>query len=65
MAHCRAKQIENLALVGVCSAHVGIFDLEHVKIIWGHSVHFSENWSVTKKRLSVVRNGRKFGPWGC
>ncbi len=22
--------------------HVGIFDLEHIKVIWGHSVHFSE-----------------------
>ena len=33
--------------------HVGIFDLEHVKVIWGHSVHFSENWVVTQKRLIV------------
>ena len=43
--HRRAKQIENLALVGlpVCSIHVGIFDLEHVKGIWGHLVHFPKN----------------------
>ena len=45
--------------------HVGIFDLEHVKVIWGHLVHFSENWAVTQKRLIVERNGRKFGPRGC
>ena len=62
MAHRGAKQIENLALVGVCSLHVGIFDLEHVKVIWGHSVHFSGNWAVTQKRLIVVQSGWKFGP---
>ncbi len=45
--------------------HVGIFDLEHVKVIWGHSVHFSENCTVTQKRLIVERNGGKFGPQGC
>ena len=28
----------------------------------GRSVHFSENWSVTQKRLIIERNGRKFGP---
>ncbi len=41
--------------------HVGIFDLEHVKVIWGHSVHFSENWAVTQQLLIVERNGRKVG----
>ena len=99
MAHRRAKQIENLALVGVCSIHVRIFDLEHVKVIWGHSVlffgnlglggvcsmhvvifdlehvkviwgffflvHFSVDWAVTQKWLTVERNGSKFGPWQC
>ena len=52
MAHCRVKQIETLALVGVCSTHVGIFDLEHVKAIWGHSVHFSGNWLYLKNDSS-------------
>ena len=65
VAHHRAKQIENLTLVGVCSIHVGIFDLVHVEVIWGHSVHFSRNWAVTQKRLIVVRSGRKFGPQTC
>ena len=65
MTHRRVKQIENLALVGVCNMHVGILNLEHVKVIWGHSVHFSENWAVTQKRLIVERNGWKFGPRGC
>ncbi len=41
--------------------HVGVFDLELV--IWAHSVHFSENWAVTQKRLIVERNGLKTGPW--
>ncbi len=27
--------------------HVGMFDLDPVKVIWGHSVPFSENWTVT------------------
>ncbi len=27
---------------------VGIFDLEHVKVIWGHSVQFSEKAKVRK-----------------
>ncbi len=44
--------------------HVGIFDLEHVKVISGHLVHFSENWGVTQKRLVVEQKRRKFGPWG-
>ncbi len=33
--------------------HVGIFDLEHVKVIWSHSVHFSEDWVITEKQLIV------------
>ena len=48
-AHHRAKQFDNVALVGVCSMPVGNFDLEHVKVIWIHSVHFSKNWAVTQK----------------
>ena len=23
--------------------HIGIFNLGHVKVVWGHSVHFSNN----------------------
>ena len=42
-AHHRAKH-KNLGLGGgggvyMCSMH-GITDLEHVKVIWGHSLHF-------------------------
>ncbi len=59
-AHHRAKRTKICAPL----VHVGIFDLEHVKLIWGHSVQFSENWPVTQKRLIVERNGRKFGPLG-
>ncbi len=56
MAHRRLKQIENSALVGVCSSiHVGIFDLDHVKVIWGHPVHFSKNWPVNRKWLTMER----------
>ena len=55
-AHRRAEQIENLTFVGLCSIHVGIFYLEHVKIIWGHSVHFSINWALSQKWLIVERN---------
>ncbi len=43
--------------------HIGIFDLEHVKVILGHAVHFSQNWAITRKWL-IVENGRKFGPRG-
>ncbi len=42
----RSKTDKNLGLGGVCSMRVGIFDLEHVKVIWGHSLYFSENWAV-------------------
>ncbi len=41
--------------------HVGISDLEHVKVIWRHSVDFSPNWTITQKQFIVERNGRKFG----
>ncbi len=44
---------KKLGLEGVCKMHVGVFDLEHVKVIWDHLVHFSENWAVTHKRLIV------------
>ncbi len=32
---------ENLGLGGVCSMYVSFY-LEHDKVVWGHSVHFSE-----------------------
>ncbi len=48
---------EYLGVRGVCSMHVGIFDLEHVKVIWFHSVHFSKNWAVSQKLLIVQQNG--------
>ncbi len=38
--------------------HVGIVDLEHVKVIWGHSVHFPQNWPVNLKWLIIEQNGR-------
>ena len=56
MAHRRVKLTKILAS-GVCSMNVGI-DLEHVKVIWGHSVHFSKNWAVTQKWLIIEGNGR-------
>ncbi len=28
---------------GASSMHIGIFNLGHVKVVWGHSVHFSNN----------------------
>ncbi len=31
-----------MGLGGVCTMHLGVFDLEHVKVIWGHSGHFSK-----------------------
>ncbi len=31
--------------------HIAIFDLYHVKIIWGYLVHFPQNWSVIRKPL--------------
>ncbi len=43
---------------------VGIFDLEHVMVIWGHSVHFSENWVISHERLIIERSGQKFGSRG-
>ncbi len=49
---------------GVCKMYVGIFDLEHVNVIRGHLVHFSENCAATQKLLFVERNGRKVGPQG-
>ena len=45
----RVKQDENVGLGSVCITHGGIFYLEHVKIIWGHSVHFSKHLTVTEK----------------
>ncbi len=31
-----------LSLGGVCGMHIIIFYLEHVKVTYGHSAHFSE-----------------------
>ena len=57
VVHRNAKRMKIWANGGVCNMHVGIFDLELVKVIWGHLVHFSENWAVTQKRLVLERNG--------
>ena len=46
---------KNLGLGGVCSMRVGIFDLEHVKVIWGHSLHFPENWAVNVSAGMVLK----------
>ncbi len=54
-----------MGLGGVWSMYVGIFDLEHVKVIWSQSEHFSENWAVTQDRFIVEQNGQQFRPWGC
>ena len=43
--------------------HVCIFDLEQVKVIWGHSVHFSKNRAVTQKRLVVDKTDGNLGLW--
>ncbi len=39
--------------------HFCIFYLEHVKVVWGHSVHFSENWAVTQKTAHRRVKGTK------
>ena len=44
---------ENLGLFGVCGIRMGTFDPEHVKVISGHSVHFSPNWAITWKWFTV------------
>ncbi len=31
----------------ICRMHVGVFDLEHVMVIWGHSVHLKKRGGVT------------------
>ena len=59
-AHRRAKRTKIWALRGACNMHV-FFYLEHVNVIWGHSVHFSKNWAITQKWLVVERNRGKFG----
>ncbi len=33
--------------------HMNTSDLEHVKVIWGHSVKFFENWTLTQKSLFI------------
>ena len=70
-AHRRAKRTK-LWVSGVyvtCMLYVVILNLEHAKVILGHSVHYSVNWPVPqkkkkKKRLIIERKGRKFGPRG-
>ena len=49
-----------MGLGGVCYMHVGIFDLEHVKVILDHLVHFSKSWAVTQKRLIIDQNGQNW-----
>ncbi len=49
---------------GVCSMHGGIFDLEHVKVIWGHSVHYSEKKSRNSKAARRSAKRTKNGPRG-
>ncbi len=42
---------------------MGIFHLEHVKVILGHSMHFSVNWSVLTQRWLIVEwNDENLGP---
>ncbi len=41
--------------------HVGIFDLEHFKVIWGHSVHFSENLGRNSK--TARRRAKQTKTW--
>ena len=66
MAHRRVKRTKIWASkiwsLELCSLHVGIFDLEHVKVIWGHSVHFfrklghnSKNAHCRGKRTEIGR----------
>ena len=56
---------EKLGLGGYMWYAYWYFDIECVRSFWGHSVNFSQNWTVTQKWLIVERNGQKFGPQGC
>ncbi len=38
-----------------CMLYVVILNLEPAKVIWGHSVHYSVNWPVTKKKTAYRR----------
>ncbi len=56
-AHRRTKRTKIWAsVVRVRSMHVGIFYVENVKVIWGYSMHCSENWKKSQERLIVERN---------
>ena len=37
--------------------HVGIFYFDHVKVIWGHSVHCSKNWAVRERDENLDLRG--------
>ncbi len=39
--------------------HVGICDLDHVKVILGHSVRFAKNWVITQKRIIILMKRTK------
>ena len=41
------------------SRYMDIFDLEHIKVTLGSFVAFSQNWTVTRKRIIVERNRTK------
>ncbi len=58
MAHRRVKH-ENLVSENLCSMHMGTLDVDIVKVIWGHSVHFSQHWAVSRRRLIIVQKQMK------
>ncbi len=45
--------------------HVGIFHLEHINVIWGHSVHFSEKRGENSKATHRRAKWTKLLPRGC
>ena len=52
-AHRRMKRMKIWVTNGhIICMNIGTFDLKRVKAFWGHSVHFSQHWSVTQKWLS-------------
>ncbi len=58
MVHRRVKWTKFWALgvyVALCCC---FFHLEHIKVVWGPSVHFASQNGVTQKRLIVERNGQ-------
>ena len=48
---------EHLGLGGVCRMRVGIFDLQHVKVIWGHSVRKKVHNSKRSHRIAKQKSG--------